>query len=47
MASVAVNQFVRTDKTFDFDKLKSVVKVVTKNLNKVRLTRLSVDFALF
>lgn len=36
MASIAVNQFVKTpDRTFDFDGLKKVVKVVTKNLNKV------------
>lgn len=36
LASIAVNQFVKTpDRTFDFDGLKKVVKVVTKNLNKV------------
>jgi ribonucleoside-diphosphate reductase subunit M1 len=35
LASIAVNQFVRPDKTFDFEKLKDVTKVVTRNLNKV------------
>merc|ERR1719412_3235544 len=32
LASIAVNMFVKQDKTFDFDKLKMVSKVVTKNL---------------
>merc|ERR1712226_407134 len=35
LASIAVNMFVKPDKTFDFDKLKMVSKVVTKNLNKI------------
>lgn len=35
LASIAVNQFVRPDKTYDFQKLKDVTKVVTKNLNKI------------
>ena len=35
LASIAVNMFVKADKTFDFDKLKMVSKVVTKNLNKI------------
>merc|ERR1712029_962807 len=35
LASIAVNMFVKPDKTFDFDKLKMVAKVVTKNLNKI------------
>ncbi|XP_022908057.2 ribonucleoside-diphosphate reductase large subunit [Onthophagus taurus] len=36
LASIAVNQFVKPDrKSFDFEKLKIVTKVVTKNLNKV------------
>merc|ERR1719210_883489 len=35
LASIAVNMFVKPDKTFDFDKLKKVAKVVTKNLNKI------------
>lgn len=35
LASIAVNMFVLPDKTFDFQKLKEVTKIVTKNLNKV------------
>merc|ERR1719361_1266690 len=35
LASIAVNMFVKPDKSFDFDKLKMVAKVVTKNLNKI------------
>lgn len=35
LASIAVNQFVKSDKTFDFERLKKVTKVVTKNLNKI------------
>ena len=35
LASIAVNMFVKPDKTFDFEKLKMVSKVVTKNLNKI------------
>ena len=35
LASIAVNMYVKQDKTFDFDKLKQVTKVVTKNLNKI------------
>ncbi|XP_050458458.1 ribonucleoside-diphosphate reductase large subunit [Cataglyphis hispanica] len=36
LASIAVNMFVNTNnKTFDFDKLKTVVKIVTRNLDKV------------
>jgi len=35
LASIAVNQFVKPDKTFDFEKLKHVTKVVTRNLNKI------------
>ncbi|GAB0094490.1 Ribonucleoside-diphosphate reductase [Sergentomyia squamirostris] len=35
LASIALNMFVKADKTFDFEKLKSVTKIVTKNLNKV------------
>lgn len=35
-ASIALNMFVNADrKTFDFEKLKDVCKVVTKNLNKI------------
>ncbi|KAL5269020.1 hypothetical protein ACHWQZ_G002745 [Mnemiopsis leidyi] len=35
LASIAVNMFVRNDKTYDFERLKDVAKVVTRNLNKV------------
>ncbi len=35
LASIAVSMFVNLDKTFDYDKLHYVTKVVTKNLNKI------------
>merc|ERR1719320_388894 len=35
LASIAVNMFVKPDKTYDFDGLKHVAKVATKNLNKI------------
>jgi len=35
LASIAVNMFVKPDKTYDFEKLKYVAKVATKNLNKI------------
>jgi len=35
LASIAVNMFVKPDKTYDFDGLKRVAKVATKNLNKI------------
>lgn len=35
LASIALNMFVKSDKTFDFAKLKFVSKVVTRNLNKI------------
>ncbi|KAG9510031.1 Ribonucleoside-diphosphate reductase large subunit [Fragariocoptes setiger] len=36
LASIALNRFVdETEHTFDFDKLREVAKVVTKNLNKI------------
>lgn len=35
LASIAVNMFVKPDKTYDFSKLKEIVKVVTRNLNKI------------
>lgn len=35
LASIALPYFVRDDKTFDFDKLKRVTEVVTRNLNKI------------
>jgi len=35
LASIAVNMFVKPDRTYDFEKLKYVTKVATKNLNKI------------
>ena len=35
LASIALNKFVNDDKTFNYDKLHSVAKVVTSNLNKI------------
>lgn len=35
LASVALNMFVASDKTYDFKKLKYVTKIITKNLNKI------------
>lgn len=36
LASIAVNMFVNpSTKTFDFEKLRKVAKIVTRNLNKV------------
>ncbi len=35
LASIALSMFVNTDKTFNYDKLHEVTKVVTDNLNKV------------
>lgn len=35
LASIAVNMFVRPDRSYDFQKLYEVTKVVTKNLNKI------------
>lgn len=35
LASIALPKFVRQDKTFDFDTLVEVSKVITRNLNKV------------
>ncbi|EEB15136.1 Ribonucleoside-diphosphate reductase large chain, putative [Pediculus humanus corporis] len=35
LASIAVNMFVKPDKTYNFEKLKDVTKIITKNLNKV------------
>lgn len=35
LASLALNMFVKPDKTYDFQKLKEVTKTVTKNLNKI------------
>eukprot|EP00912_Choanoflagellata_sp_UC4_P000115 UC4_evm7s74 len=35
LASIALNKFVKNDQTFDFEKLKQVAKVVTRNLNRI------------
>ena len=35
LASIAVNNFIKKDKTYDFDKLKEISGIVCKNLNKV------------
>lgn len=35
LASIALPKFVKQDKTFDYDKLVDVTRVVTRNLNKV------------
>ena len=35
LASIALNRFVKEDKTFDYEKLHDVVKIVTNNLNNV------------
>ncbi|XP_017780161.1 PREDICTED: ribonucleoside-diphosphate reductase large subunit-like [Nicrophorus vespilloides] len=35
LASIAVNMFVKPDKSFDFIKLKELTKLVTRNLNKI------------
>ncbi|XP_014259672.1 ribonucleoside-diphosphate reductase large subunit [Cimex lectularius] len=35
LASIALNKYVKQDRTYDFKKLKEVAKIVTKNLNKI------------
>lgn len=35
LASLALNRFVLPDKTYDFNKLLEVTKVVTRNLNRI------------
>lgn len=35
LASIALNRFVKADRTYDWDKLLSVTKTVTRNLNKI------------
>lgn len=35
LASIALNMYVKSDGTYDFDKLKEVTKVITRNLNKI------------
>lgn len=35
LASIALNMYVKPDKTYDFEKLKSVTRVIVRNLNKI------------
>ncbi|XP_068241914.1 ribonucleoside-diphosphate reductase large subunit [Palaemon carinicauda] len=35
LASIALNMYVKPDRTYDFTKLKEVTKVITRNLNKI------------
>ena len=35
LASIALNMFVKPDKTYDLLKLKEITKVITRNLNKI------------
>lgn len=35
LASIGLNRFVRQNKTFDFERLKEVTKVITRNLNNI------------
>jgi len=35
LSSIAVNMFIEPDKSYNFEKLKKVAKVATKNLNKI------------
>ena len=35
LASLALNRYVRDDRTFDFDKLLEVTRVITRNLNRI------------
>lgn len=35
LASIAVNMFLKNDKSYDFEMLKHVTKIITKNLNKI------------
>jgi len=35
LASIALNMFVKPDRTYDFMKLRDVTKVITRNLNKI------------
>ena len=35
LASIALNRYVRPDKTYDFGKLVEVTKVIVRNLNKI------------
>ena len=35
LASIALNKYVRADKTYDFKQLEYVTSVIVKNLNKI------------
>jgi ribonucleoside-diphosphate reductase subunit M1 len=35
LASLALNRYVRDDKTYDFDRLVAVTRVITRNLNRI------------
>merc|ERR1712042_46699 len=35
LASIALNMYVNPDKTYNFEKLKEVTKVITRNLNRI------------
>ncbi|ESO89554.1 hypothetical protein LOTGIDRAFT_206843 [Lottia gigantea] len=35
LASIALNMYVKPDKTYDFEKLRQVTKVIVKNLNRI------------
>lgn len=35
LASIALPRFVKSDKSFDFEKLAEVTRVITRNLNKI------------
>jgi ribonucleotide reductase alpha subunit len=35
LASIALNRYVREDRTYDFQKLVEVTRVVTRNLNRI------------
>jgi ribonucleoside-diphosphate reductase alpha chain len=35
LASIALNRFVKPDRSYDFEKLAQVTKIVTRNLNKI------------
>lgn len=35
LASIALNMYVTPERTFDFQKLASVTKVIVRNLNKI------------
>ena len=35
LASIALNMYVKPDKTYDFAKLAEVTKVIVRNLNKI------------